>query len=490
MVTVGTKRRFALRPTLIPGLYEDPSVHINFAHRFVAGLCLIAVSLIAGCARHSYTPTPLETSALVKDFHAAQSKDLADPAASTPDSLSRAALVRSPAVATAAAAARTRAAQIPLAGARPAPRVGVALERNSDEDPGDDSHWSTGLNLAIGISPVNKRRIRVEIADADLLQAHADWFAEIAGLRRRVASAALGLVLETERQAYLLKRQEMLGEAIEHAYDQANSGLSDATTWQLLKLEQHSAQLDAIDGMGARAQAAGNLAEALGIPLAAVAKIGLGLDNRPPPTLQQQQAEALALRHHPALLRQLARYDRAESELALAVARQYPDIEINPGYFFEQGDHIWSLLGGLVVPVFALHDKRIAAKAAARDEARHTYARTLSEVLSHVHSTFARYEAAALALTTASNVMQQVNEELLRLEQRADWSVNDLNIKMQVRLRQESLRNKLFELEVQRWLAYYELEHASGAFLRDPDVVAQALGDLGAAAGRDAGVKP
>src|SRR5262249_40443391 len=54
----------------------------------------------------------------------------------------------------------------------------------------------------------------------------------------------------------------------------------------------------------------------------------------------------------------LADYAVTEEALRLAVARQYPDITLGPGYSFDRGDHAVTLTSSLTIPLF--HGERDA----------------------------------------------------------------------------------------------------------------------------------
>jgi hypothetical protein len=66
----------------------------------------------------------------------------------------------------------------------------------------------------------------------------------------------------------------------------------------------------------------------------------------------------------------LARYAEADAGVRQAVAAQYPQITLNPSYFFDQGDHVWSLMTGLTLPLAATHWSRIEAASKLRVQRR------------------------------------------------------------------------------------------------------------------------
>jgi outer membrane protein TolC len=84
------------------------------------------------------------------------------------------------------------------------------------------------------------------------------------------------------------------------------------------------------------------------------------------------------------VLSALAEYDAAQSALQLEIAKQYPDIHLQPGYQFDQGDNKWSL--GLVVelPVLSHNQGPIKEAQAKREEAATHFIEVQTKVMSEL----------------------------------------------------------------------------------------------------------
>jgi len=91
-----------------------------------------------------------------------------------------------------------------------------------------------------------------------------------------------------------------------------------------------------------------------------------------PPDLNVGQVAKLretALQKRPDILAALADYDAAQSALQLEIANQYPNIQANPGYTWELGEHRWSLgATALQLPVLHQNQGPIAEAEAKRHE--------------------------------------------------------------------------------------------------------------------------
>src|SRR5207237_3939142 len=76
-----------------------------------------------------------------------------------------------------------------------------------------------------------------------------------------------------------------------------------------------------------------------------------------------------ALQGRADILASLADYDAFQAALQLEIAKQYPDVHLQPGYQYDEGDSKWTL--GIVadLPIFHQNQGLIAEAKARREEA-------------------------------------------------------------------------------------------------------------------------
>jgi cobalt-zinc-cadmium efflux system outer membrane protein len=115
------------------------------------------------------------------------------------------------------------------------------------------------------------------------------------------------------------------------------------------------------------------LATAIGIPVDALSGIELDFTKLSiPPALDSipvQVMKSFALRERPDVLAALADYAAAQSALQLEIANQYPNIQANPGYTWEMGEHRWALgAAALQLPIFHQNQGPISEAEAKRHE--------------------------------------------------------------------------------------------------------------------------
>lgn len=403
------------------------------------GVLLAGLTLGTGCSFHAYTPSALDATLVPTTVASGRLDDPAGaellksldavvtwpPAQWSPVQLGLFALARSPALraSDAALVAATNAREVAVQ--RQNPRVSFGLEHHSLVDDNQSGEWSIGPSIEYTLSPVSRRallaaRATLAVRDAVLDRLDVAWT-----VRSRAVDAALALTAQQEQQPLLAAETAARGRAIEAARAEVAAGVADPFEWQTLQLDANAARLARLGSVTARATAEAALASALDLPVSALAELALAAPPvvaPPAPGALQQQM----LQQHPGVLRALTAYERAEHDLALAVAEQYPSITLNPGYFFDQGDHVWSLVGGVVVPVLARHETKIRSAEAARTAAREHFHAVQAAQIAALQEAHAQWRAARLALREARRIAADVRAAQRALEARAAEGLGNL----------------------------------------------------------------
>jgi outer membrane protein TolC len=298
------------------------------------------------------------------------------------------------------AAARAAAA---VAGRRPNPTVTTTTERVVDS--GTAAPWVLGAAVGLTLETGGKREIRRQRAAAE--QQALEWqFGEALWSARAEVRAAL-LDLAFAREAVALDEDESRFTRAFLAWVDMRLAHGAATTPERLAAVQAANESDSRRSLDAAALAgaAATLAAAVGV---APAEIERARPQAPDlaalPTLSEAdvgQARDAALVNRLDVRRALADYDAAEQGLRAAVAAQYPDITLAPGYLHDQSDH--KITFGLDLPLL-LRGKTSAAIAQAIAERAVAAARfddVQAAALAAVDVGLAQYRAARDALAAA-----------------------------------------------------------------------------------------
>jgi outer membrane protein TolC len=102
--------------------------------------------------------------------------------------------------------------------------------------------------------------------------------------------------------------------------------------------------------------------------------------------------------------RSLARYALAESEVRLRVARQVPDLELGPGFIFDQGVHRWTLAFALPALLGIANHAPIEEAQAGRAAAASRVSEVQDAVLAEAGEAFEACRAASAESAIADSV--------------------------------------------------------------------------------------
>jgi cobalt-zinc-cadmium efflux system outer membrane protein len=336
---------------------------------------------VHGCVR--YVPQPIEPAAHAGAYRARRLSDprllgwvsrWADRPAEgrwTDRQLALAALGLRAELARARAEWRAALAAERTAGARPSPGVTTDVER-AVSGSGGVSPWVVSLGALWSVELGGKRGARIQRARARSALAEAELRRTAWRIATETRAATLALVsadaerVDAEREAEALTDVQSLERArYEEAALTAAELARTAAEVQEAKFRASAAEAAAIDARAA-------LAALTALPPAAlegaevVAEAGSGCTLV---TLGDDSLAALALTRRPDMGGALAEYAVAEAGLRGEVARQYPDLDLGPGFIWDQGVHRWTL--ALTLPnllKFRNHsaiDEAVAERAAA-----------------------------------------------------------------------------------------------------------------------------
>jgi outer membrane protein TolC len=271
------------------------------------------------------------------------------------------------------------------AGQRPNPVITVSPSYNTTTL--TPSPWLTIATLDVPIETAGKRRHRRQHA-ANLAEAARLNIAATAYKVRSDVRTALVDVIGTESRNRLLKDQlDAQENIVSRMQQQVQAGSISPADALPMRLALARARLDMADGQRLAADARSRLAEAVGVPMQALTGIELKMDLSANVLGQEITSDAIrrqALLSRPDILNALADYAATESALRLEIAKQYPDVHLQPGYEFDQGDNKWGIGINIELPVLSHNQGPIAEARARRQESAAKFnalqARTLAEI--------------------------------------------------------------------------------------------------------------
>ncbi|HEX7874875.1 MAG TPA: TolC family protein [Sphingobium sp.] len=273
----------------------------------------------------------------------------------------------------AAASAAVDSARAGARAARAAPGPTLTLSSEYANDPSTSSPWLLGGGLDVPLDIGGRRTARITSAVLGVAVARYDYADALWAARMR-ARAALNDLMSTAREEaagkrlldYRLQQQAAMERRL-------SAGAVGRAELERIRVDATSAAGTLQDAHARHIAARQALAAAIGLPEVTAAGLTfLWPDYDVVPTdpgqspLIRDRAGATVGRAD--VLKAVAAYDLAESDLRGEVARQYPAITLSPGYTWERGLVKLPFNLGLALPPLDLNRRAIAAAEARRTE--------------------------------------------------------------------------------------------------------------------------
>jgi len=254
------------------------------------------------------------------------------------------------------------------AGETPNPTLGLQAEYAKHEP----EPWLYGVSFDFLLPHRSVRAIDLDVAELGGAGARADLMEKTWDVRRALVAALSDRESARRRLAAttrLAEAQDRLIALQQRRVDAGEDAPTDLNASQAARLDIEQ-QVAVARGEVVAADAA--IAGALGVPAAALDDVTIDWSDwgTPPPFAE----DALAFAREAALLSRadlasaIDAYAVAEKKLERAVARQYPDIEFHPGYYWDHGVAKWPLDVSFALP-FNQNRGEIAEATAAREVA-------------------------------------------------------------------------------------------------------------------------
>lgn len=331
------------------------------------------------------------------------------------------------------------------AGQRPNPSLGFLAQRDTPAVAGL-SPWALRPTISVPIETAGKRDHRLVLARH---QTDAEWLSVLASawkVRSRLRSALLDRLF-AEQELELLETEEAVrGEIVAVLEVRLGAGdlppqlLTDARL-QLSRIRQLR-QL----GKGRLDETDAALADSLGLPITAIDGIRLVFptaDVLPPEAAIGDVLRRRAMLGRVDLLRALLEYAVAEDALQLEVARQYPDLEITPGYQWSEPQRTWRLGFSLVLPLFNQNEGPIAEAEARRELAAAAFGALQSSIVGELNTRAARYRGAIQSYALAAELLAAAEARQRKVEEAAQAGDVDRGAVLDARLEVVAARRDL-----------------------------------------------
>ena len=391
---------------------------------------LFGVFLLAGCAVQRYRPAPIVASAIASRF---ESRNLADPGLQSFEeqnlghpvspwppktwdlqTLSLAALYFNPALDSARTRVGATEAALLTAGARPNPSLSVA--------PGIPAPYLLTLDFSIPIETAGKRGHRIQAASSLDQAARFDLADSAWTVRSGVRAALLNYILASQTLELFRSEAKARGDQVNILQQILSAGEIPRQDVDLARIELSKTQLTILTTEGQVGEAKAALAAAVGIPVAGLREAQFSWPSiDTPPSAESflpEEVQRNAVLNRLDVRRSLAQYAAAEAGLQLEIAKQYPDINIGPGYTYEETHSFFTVGFSTTVPLFNRNQGPIAEAEARRKEAAAAFLERQAQVIARSERALAVY-AAALKEVAEAESLSRFQETQLEITQQA-----------------------------------------------------------------------
>jgi outer membrane protein TolC len=299
-----------------------------------------------------------------------------------------------PAIALARAQVKTAEAAIVTAGGRPNPTIAVT----GGYETLSSAPFVFRLEPSLPIETAGKRRYRIleaaKLADA----ARIAWKEASWKVYSDVRDAWMNYAAAVEEAGTIRHEDQIRVSLVSLMQQRLVVGEVSRPEWNQTRVEasQAAIRLNAIQGQVSQTHIV--LASAMGMPETALEGVQFVMDRYNSPErierlpLGRVQQEGLLNRLD--IQRSLLEYAATDARLHLEIARQYPDIQLNPGYEFDEGVHMFTFGPSFPVPVWNRNRGPIAEAEARRSEAEAQFIALQQKAIGQMEQALAQYRTA------------------------------------------------------------------------------------------------
>jgi len=274
--------------------------------------------------------------------------------------------------------------------------------------------WIPGVSWDIPLETAGKRKKRVAQAVFTSESAQWNFVSTEWQVRSHVRTALLNLRIAQENEALQARAALAQSNVVRLLQGQLAAGVVSGFEVSQARVASETAELSRQDALATLRQGRIQLAGVLGIPARALEGVELdfGALDTLPLDLTAPQIRREAVSHRADIRAALADYAASQSALQLEIAKQYPDIHLNPGYELDQTDNKWTLGLTVDLPVLNQNQGPIAEAKAKRTAAAAHFLTVQANAISEIDSALAGYDAALQKISLAGNLLVDLHKQL------------------------------------------------------------------------------
>jgi outer membrane protein TolC len=325
--------------------------------------------------------------------------------------------------------------------------------------------WIPAAALEIPVETAGKRGFRISQSRHLAEAARLNVLSVAWEVRDRLRRAFLDLFAAGEGGSLWSAQQAIEEETLRILSAQLAVGEASAYEVTQTRIALEQSRLNALDAAEQSGKARVRLAAALGLPPEALDGVAFRFDDllEPGVVIPDKEIRRRALLSRADILAALAEYQASQAALQVEIAKQYPDINIGPGYELDQTDVKWTLGLNLLLSLFNRNRGPIAEAEARRSEAAARFQVLQAEVIGKVETAVAACRSAADRAGTATAMLADL--EKLESTSRERYRLGEISKLELLGVQLELAASRLSRLDalVKAQLAIADLEDAMQA---------------------------
>ena len=419
--------------------------------RFVGSACLAL--LLTSCLHYQAAPLDPARSAAALTDRRLGGKTWALKA------LTEEAVRNHPDVAVAHAQYETARAALGTAAERPNPTIALAPQVVTPF-----KMWSAGtygVDFDWTFETAGKRGRRMDVARAQANAAAANVMTAEWKVRAAVRSALLDLYAADRRTELLADANAKQSEVLKLIEGRIKAGAAALIETSQPRLLAAQLRLQAADAAKSAALARVSLAQSLGISKAGVegGKFSFAVFESSPGAKGANRRAAMT--HRADVVAALADYAGTDSTLRMELAKQYPDVHLNPGYSYDTGENKWTLGVGLTLPILNHNQGAVGEAEAKRKESAAKFLSVQALVLADCDRAVVGVSAARAKLATADELIAEQGRQIESLTRIAVAGEGDRLAVLSAEVERATTRLSRLDAHVELQAALGALEQAT-----------------------------
>jgi outer membrane protein TolC len=272
------------------------------------------------------------------------------------------------------------------------------------------------LDFSFPIETAGKRGHRIQVAHSLDQAARFDLADSAWTIHSGVRTALLNYLLASRTLESFRSEVKVREDQVNILEQIFSAGEIPRQSVDLARIELSKTHVAIITAEGQVSETKAALSAAVGLPVAALQSADFSWPkiDAPPSaeSLSAEQVQRDAVLNRLDVRRSLAQYAAAEAGLQLEIAKQYPDINIGPGYTYEETHSFFTLFFSTTVPLLNRNQGPIAEAEGHRKEAAAAFLERQAQIIAKSERALAVYTAALKELAEAESLRKLQETQL------------------------------------------------------------------------------